>query len=114
MISEILKLLSSTRFDTSNEKLVQVAVEKLFTANGIKFSREKTISKGSIIDFLCGDTGIELKIKGNKNYIYKQLDRYSKFEEIHALILLTSKSMGLPEEINGKQLYVVNMSKAWL
>lgn len=77
--------------------------------------REYHLDNENIIDFLLFDSiGVEVKIKGQKRAIYKQCERYCKFEKLKQLILVTNVSIGFPKEINGKDCYILNLSKAWL
>ena len=110
--------LSRARFNLASEKDVQTQIAGVLLLNlpdHVKFTREYELDKTSRIDFLVNNTvGIEVKIKGTKKSIYKQLLRYAQFDTITELILVTSKSMGLPATLNNKPLYVINISKAWL
>jgi hypothetical protein len=77
--------------------------------------KELELSPESIIDFFVYDgIGIELKIKGSKRQIYRQCERYCQFDVIKSLILITNLSMGFPEQINGKDCYVLKLGRAWL
>ena len=106
--------LSTTRFDLGNEKKLQHQIEEKLKNAMIEHRREVSLSKESIIDFLVGDIGIEIKIKGSAKAIYRQCERYCAFDEIKALVLLTNKIMRLPAQINNKNTYVINLGKAWL
>lgn len=113
--SSIITKLKNTRFSLASEKDVQWQIKQVLDAMpGIDYTREYALDKNSIIDFLIGTSGIEVKIKGGKKAIYKQLERYAQFDVITELYLITSKSMGMLREINGKPVYVINISKAWL
>ena len=115
--AQIVQLLAKKRFVFSTEKDVQVDIEKVLKEAGVEHKREVILDDKNTIDFMVGPegpVGMEVKIKGVKAGIYKQLERYAKFDSISELILITSKSMGIPSTINGKPVYVINMSKAWL
>ena len=114
---QIQKLLSGQRFDLQDEKKLQWQLSNLFAGSGISFKREHHIDGDNIIDFFIeGGIGIEVKIRTNygKKAIFKQCERYLQFDSIQSLVLVTSRSMGFPEEINGKPCHVINISKAWL
>ncbi len=113
-INELIIRLQKRRFNPENEKILQGQIEKSLADAGVLFEREVVLDKGSRIDFMVGDIGIEVKIKGQKREIYKQCERYCGFESIKKLILLTSKSMGIDEEILGKPVYFININRAWL
>ncbi len=112
--SEIAAILSRKRFTLATEKDVQSEIEKVLNQAVGEYQREVELDNNNTIDFMVGSIGIEVKIKGAKAAIYKQLQRYAQFDEITALIFVSSRTMGIPETINDKPIYVVNMSKAWL
>lgn len=114
MIEKLIKSLQSQRFPLNNEKETQSEIERKFTEAGLSFTREHRLDGENIIDFLVGDIGIEVKLKGKPKDIYRQLQRYAEFQQVNHIILVTAKSMGLPAEINGKSVYYINISKNWL
>lgn len=115
-IQEIIRLLSSTRFPLSNEKLLQAAIEEEFDAHGVEHLREHRLSGADIVDFYFPASRIaaEAKIKGSKRAIYSQMVRYAAHETVDELILVTNVPMGMPSEINGKPVYMVSLARAWL
>lgn len=116
MINKILKVLYSHRFPLVIEKETQKAIEEKFSENEIPYSREHRLDEKNIPDFFIDIDGIaiEVKVKGNAKQIYKQCERYCKFDAVKKLILVTNKSMGFPKEINGKDCYFIKIGKAWL
>lgn len=111
---EIIRILSGTRFPLSNEKLLQAAIEEEFDAHGVEHLREHRLSDADIIDFTVGRIGLEVKIKGTKREIFRQVERYAVHDIIDEIILATNVPMGMPAEINGKAVHVFNLSRAWL
>ena len=115
--TQIFKALSKHRFVLSDEKRLQLEIEHVFNSEGILFNREFFLDKEKkdIIDFLIdGRVGVEVKIKCNKRAMYKQLLRYSESEHVESLILVTGTNTGMPKELNGKPVYILNISRAWL
>lgn len=108
------KLLSKYRFTLSHEKALQAEISALLTDNKIEHSREVKLSDRDCIDFLVGNTGMEVKLKGSAMAIYKQCERYCGYQRVGELILVTNRSMGLPKEINGKATYLLSLGKGWL
>jgi hypothetical protein len=104
------------RFDFTNEKKTQAQLHELLMKDGIEHEREKILDDENIPDFFFEISGlcVEIKIKGSKTAIYRQLERYSKFDEVKEVVLMTNKAMSLPKYINNKPAYVFAMSKAWL
>ncbi len=113
-IHRIHQLLSRHRFDVSEEKSLQEQLGDVFKLNGIDFKREVQLSAHDRIDFLVGDIGIEVKIKGSPSAIYQQCRRYCALEQVKELLLITGRSMGLPGEIEGKPCYLHNLGLSWL
>jgi len=116
-IDDIASLLKRKRFLLHDEKVLQrdiyTALLEIMDPGFV--IKELQLDPDNIIDFFVYDgIGIELKIKGSKRQIYKQCERYCRFDEIKSLILITNLSMGFPEQINGKDCYVLKLGSAWL
>lgn len=107
--------LRSVRLDLTDEKILQLEIQNVILKRTIySLEREVRLSKKDIIDFMVLGLGIEVKIKGSKTEIYRQLQRYAEFEEVKCLWLITNKAVKLPEYINGKNAYILNLGAAWL
>lgn len=118
-IHDIISVLSKKKFYLSEEKITQVQIYEALTAtNRYAFTREYYLDKEKLNkpDFFETEFGIaiEVKIKGQKKAIYRQCERYCKFDQVKYLILCTNKSLGFPPEINGKPCYYIHLGKAWL
>ncbi len=114
LLTTVISTLSKGRFNLTNEKETQVQIDQALKAANLTFSREYRLDPANIPDFFFDGIAVEIKIKGNSKKIYKQMERYSLFSEVKVLILVTNRSMGFPEQINGKPVYLVNLGKAWL
>lgn len=120
--STIIDLLNRGRFPLADEKVLQAEMASAFTDAGVLFKREVTLAPGDIVDFLVIDMqevrlsgiAIEVKIKGSRRNIFKQLQRYCAHPTVREIILATTVVMGLPETINGKPATVVNLGRGWL
>lgn len=110
----LVNVLASTRFPAGPEKELQEAIGVALTNAGIAFEREVRLNDTDIIDFLVSGVGIEVKIKGARRGIYRQLQRYAHSEAVHSLVLLSSVAMGLPPTIEGKPVTIVSLGRAWL
>lgn len=102
------------RFNLENEKALQIKLDEFFTSLNIDHNREVRLNARDIIDFMVDDIGIEVKIKGSGIDIYKQCMRYCESDQLKHLILVTNKAINLPNMINNKDVYIVNLGKAWL
>lgn len=113
--AEIIILLRSIRFNLQDEKQTQAAIAQEFDKAGMTtYLREHRFDEKNVVDFFVCNIAIEVKIKGSRREIFRQCERYCQFEEVQKLILITNRSMGFPEEINGKSCYLLNLGKAWL
>lgn len=114
-VKDIIRLLQSRRFSLSDEKKLQAEIEETLIGAGIEHQREYRLDTSSIIDFMInGSIGTELKVKGSKLNIFRQVERYAGFDEIKQLLLVTNVPMGMPAEIKGKPVFIANLAKAWL
>ena len=115
-VQSIFTTLASQRFPISTEALLQEAMHAHLVLSGIEAEREIVLSQGNRIDIFIASAGvgIECKIKGSKREIYRQVERYCEHDQIEALILATNVAMGMPAEVCGKPVYVLNLAKAWL
>lgn len=57
---------------------------------------------------------IEVKLKGSKLQIFRQLERYALQPDCRQIVLVTAIHMGLPPDIQGKPAYLHSLSRAWL
>ncbi len=109
--SEVVKLLETFQFDSTTEAMLQCAVQKTLTAEGIPYEREKILSPRDRIEFyLSGPkVGIECKIDSSANTVMRQLLRYTESPLIESLILLTSRTKHrvIPNVLGGKRIYVL-------
>jgi hypothetical protein len=108
------RFLADFRFSLSDEKKTQQQIAEQLTLASVVHRREVRLSDGDIIDFMVSNTGIEVKLKGQKMEIYRQIERYCQHDEVTSLVLATNVAMGVPPSINGKPIYVVNLGRAWL
>ncbi len=114
-ITNLVRLLLRSRIDLSDEKRAQSDVEYALANAGLPCSKEYELSKGDVVDFMVGDIALELKLRGAKKMaIYRQLKRYAKHEAVGSIVLASNLSMGMPEQIEGKDVYFVKLGEAWL
>lgn len=105
------------RVSLSTEKEAQAGIEGLLVAafgrEAVK--REHRLSNADIPDFMVGGVVVEVKVRGaNKMATFKQMKRYAAYPEVTDLVLATSLSMGLTEDIGGKPAYYVSLGRGWL
>lgn len=112
---QIAILIERTRLLIDDEKAVQAAISERLTAAGVDHEREVRLSPRDVIDFVCvGRVGIEVKIKGGRRAILRQVERYAASDQLVAIVVVTAVAIGLPLEIAGKPISVVSIGRAWL
>jgi len=120
--ARIIELLTTHRLPLADEKLLQLEISKVLADDGLLHLRELRLGKGDIVDFLVLDqtelplsgVAIEIKVKGNRRDIYRQLERYCTYECVREIVLATNVPMGLPVEINGKPASLAALGRGWL
>lgn len=110
----LVRLIEGWRLPLSHEKRLQEALADEFTALGIAFKREVRLGAGDVVDFMLGDVAIEMKIKGARREIFRQVKRYCKHESVGALVLVTRVCMWLPATVERKPCFVASLGRAWL
>lgn len=112
LIERIFEALSQYQYNMKSELDVHDGMQQAFESADIPFKREYKLNEQDIVDFLIDDQlAIEVKIKGRPMDIFRQCERYCKHENVKAIILASSRHMGLPEEINGKPSYFFNLNQ---
>lgn len=111
-VTDIFNTLKKYRFPLQDELKLQSKLAEAFKVNGLIFEREFRLSPKDIIDFYCDGIGLEVKVKKKATamQIYRQLERYAENPLITSLVLITSRAMGLPEQIKGKPVYYYHLS----
>lgn len=120
--AHIVHLLTSHRLSLSDEKQLQEQIAIVLSGDGLYFRREHRLAPGDIVDFLVlnqaeaplAGVAIEIKIKGNRRDIYRQLERYCGHAAVTEIVLATNVPMGLPSDILGKPASVAALGRGWL
>lgn len=112
--SVIVGLLTTHRLPLSDEKLLQLSISDVFEAAALDFEREVSLGDGDIVDFMVGDLAIEVKIKGERRAIFRQLERYCRHDAVGRILLATNVPMMLPVEIMGKPTAIAALGRGWL
>jgi hypothetical protein len=113
-MQDIKEIIERNRLPLNDEKVTQTAIANALELAGLVFEREVRLSEADIVDFMVGSVAIEVKIKGAKAAIYRQLERYAAHECVTSILLVSSRSMHLPALINGKPTLVASLSRGWL
>lgn len=96
--------------EVSLHQLVQKALED----RGLQAQHEAVLAPGCRIDLLLDSIGIEIKRgRPNRQTLLKQLDRYAASPLISALIVVSERTVTLPETIRGKPIACLSLNKLW-
>lgn len=108
----IATLIGSHKYIYDNETQLQDGIEIVLRQNRCEFNREVILNPFDRLDFLArGGIAIEVKIKGARHAVVRQLLRYAQCSEVGALILVTTKAnhLRMPERLNDKPLRVCSL-----
>lgn len=108
-VAAVAKVISSSRFHWHDEKDLQLGIASVLSSAGLEFTREHRLSDADVIDFLAGNVGVEVKIKGQVRAVQAQLERYALHDSVSELVLVTGRLQltRMPAKLNGKPLHVV-------
>lgn len=112
--ADVLSILRLVRLSMAIETQTQKQIAEALQAAGIPTVREVILDAQNRIDLMAGRVGIEVKIKGDRRRILRQIERYCSFDAIGEIVLVTGISLGLPAAINGRPIHIVSMGRAWL
>ncbi|KAB7783461.1 hypothetical protein [Methylorubrum populi] len=109
----LVRLLSGKRMRCSTEQALQDDIEIVLAAAGASYTREHYLGAATgRIDFMVGNTGLEIKVKGGARNIHRQCVRYCDHPSIDALVLATTRAVSLPHL--SKPVFILDLSRAWL
>lgn len=102
-------------FVPSDEADLGDQIAKRLVAQGVEFEREVWLNDTDRIDFLVGDVGLELKLKGPVSSVTRQLMRYAQSNRVASLVLVTTRfgHKAVPREL-AKKTVVVAVVGGWL
>ena len=93
---------------------LHVLVAEALRDAGLNAAHEVRLGPRCRIDFLCGDVGIEIKRgRVERTAVFSQLSRYASSGQVQALILVTERTLSLPDSIAGKPLFTVCLNRLW-
>lgn len=105
--------LSSFTYDWTTERELQDAIWPVLCARFDHAQREAILSARDRPDFIVDPddaaVAIEVKVKGSRNAILRQLGRYAEHDDIAAIVLASGRRTllaGIPLEIHGKPVAV--------
>lgn len=95
-------------FSYAQETDLHLGIEAVLKDVGYSPLSEVRITGGRI-DFIVDQVGIEVKVKGTRDALHRQLLRYAESPRIAELLVVTTvrAHRGLPESVGGKPLSVL-------
>ena len=115
MLHRVLEALQELRppFAPYEADLHALVADRL-AQSGLPFMHEARLGPGCRIDFLIGDVGVEIK-KGRPapKLWLAQLTRYAGCGGLSGLVLVTQRSVSLPESVRGLPLHVISLQRLW-
>lgn len=111
---DVVAVLKGKRLPLHNEKELQAEIAAQFELAGLGLRREYRLGQHDIADFFGDGLAVEVKIKGGRRNIFRQLERYAGHSQVERLLLVTNVPMGLPPSILDKPINVFNLARAWL
>jgi len=114
-ISHILDALLKVRIDRyMDETSIHEEIMKIFDQENIQYEHEYKLIPHKRFDFWMDGIVIEVKKKKpSKITLLNQLNRYTKADEVKAIIVALEKSMTLPKELNNKPIFVISLNANW-
>ena len=108
---EIRAVLAGYRFRFASERDLQDGIARVLDDAGFVHRREAPLGQAGTIDFLVGDVGVEVKIKGALAQVTRQLHRYAEEPSVRELLLVTGSARldRLPPALCGKPLGVLHL-----
>lgn len=93
-------------FTVTDEASLQADIWKRLEIIGT-FEREYRLTEHDRPDFWSDGIAVEVKVKGSKSDLLRQIIRYADHERVHTVVVLSTKGSliaGLPLELRGKPL----------
>lgn len=107
-VNQVVEVLATLRANAANESEVCDAIEAALTTAKIPHARERRLDGASRIDFLVdGGIGIEVKVRGSRQDLLIQANRYLLHPELSGLVIVSTRSRhtrGLPPQLHDKPL----------
>jgi hypothetical protein len=107
-VIDMCRAIGQRAYDISTERALQEGISARLNELGFAHRREVGLTQTDRIDFMIGRLGIEVKTKGSRSALLRQIHRYAQSEEIDELLLVTSSpplANFLPETVVGVRLY---------
>jgi hypothetical protein len=117
-MQKVMDALSDIRLNpVAVEYDLQTEIAWRLTAAGISFKKEFQLGPRNRVDFLT-ETEIAIEVKKSKpdrGRLLEQIERYAGFDAVAAVLVVVETSIlhQLPNEVNGKQCSLLELSRLW-
>jgi len=107
LVATVDRALRTHRFRFSGERELQAGIDQVLRNLGVEVIREAALGEAGTIDFLVESLGVEIKVRGTRADVTRQVHRYLQHESIRGLLLVTTRAelARLPPTISGKPVY---------
>lgn len=111
----IATLLRGQRFTFNDELQLQGQIERVLLAHGVKFEREKPLSRADRPDFFVAGVAVEVKVRAGSSAILRQLKRYCDHASVSSVVIVTARALiDAPPTLSGKPLHYVHLWRSGL
>lgn len=114
LAKRIAHICQSTCINVSTEQAAHNALADALARAGLTVVREVRLNPTDRIDIMVEGVGVEVKIKGARRAIYRQLQRYAASDQVRALVLATAAAWPPMSEIDGKPFFHASLVRGWL
>lgn len=87
---ELCRYIDGVPYGFNTESELQLGISGRLTSVGVVHRREVQLTPTDRIDFMIGRLGAEVKTKGGRSALLRQLHRYAQSEEVDELLLITT------------------------
>lgn len=114
-LNHLQSTLKRWRIPVSTEAVAQEAIETALTQANVAFQAQKVLGPKDRLDVFSDGIAIEIKVKGGRTAIFRQLERYAEHPEVQGIILATGAAWPFQAgEIGGKPFRLVSLGMGWL
>jgi len=107
-VERVERVLRGHRFRFADERELQAGIDQVLRGAGLEVTREASLGETGTIDFFVAGLGIEVKTRGSRADLARQVHRYLQHDSLQALMVVTTRAaLGqLPKVIANKLVYV--------
>lgn len=108
-VEYLVELLTSYRFRHQCESSLESGICQALDEAKITYRRQPQLTPRDRPDLLIGHIAVEIKIKGPRTAVVRQLWRYAKIEEVGSILLVTTRNAhrNMPSAIKDKPVRVL-------